>query len=347
MPKLSPDVRKFPYFIKSMFVHGCGMSAAWLTLGVSLFLMAGYYMAELEPVLVLMSGICLLFLVIVLFKAAPHSRDEEELRQSLIMLDYAYKELQGAHEELKIANEKSMEAVRLKSEFMANMSHELRTPLNSVIALSDILLSRMDGDLTGEQEKQVKIIQKSGRHLLELISDVLDLSKIVAGKMEINTEEFHIEEVVDDARTTVTPLATEKGHDITFIMEVDIPLIISDRNKLKQILLNLLANAVKFTPRGGSITIHARHKDDSVEIQVKDNGIGIAGENLEKIFDEFRQVDGSYTREYGGTGLGLAITRRLVNLLGGEIGVESEIGKGTTFTVSIPEVLRGAGERNA
>lgn len=326
-----------------------GMQAAWLTLAVSLSVTAWWYIGSEKPFILLISGILisLLFFAIMRSLSATRERAVDELQQSLIVLDYAHEELKVANEELAKAYEKAMESDRLKSEFLANMSHELRTPLNSIIALSDILLARMDGDLTDEQDKQIKIIEKSGRHLLELISDILDLAKIEAGRMEISTEEFHIEDVVEDARTTVAPLATDKGHDIAFVTEVDIPLISSDRNKLKQILLNLLSNAVKFTPKGGSIAIYARHKDDSVEILVKDNGIGIARENLEKIFDEFRQVDGSYTRKYGGTGLGLAITRRFVNLLGGEIGVESEIGKGTTFTVIIPEVLRGAMERDA
>jgi len=287
---------------------------------------------------------------------------EEELQQSIEELDLAHEELQSANEELQQhyeelelsqeelltsneelsqANDRVIEADRLKSEFLANMSHELRTPLNSVIALSGILLARMDGDLTEEQEKQVKIIKKSGKNLLELINDILDLSKIESGKMEISLEEFYIEDVVNDDRAMVTPLASEKEINISFIKNEEIPVIRSDRNKVKQILLNLLSNAVKFTPAGGSITIDATGRDGRVELRVTDTGIGIAKENLDKIFDEFRQVDGSSTREYGGTGLGLAITRRLVKLLGGEIRVESEIGKGSTFIINIPVTLDG------
>ena len=287
---------------------------------------------------------------------------EEELQQSIEELDLAHEELQSANEELQQhyeelelsqeelltsneelsqANDRVIEADRLKSEFLANMSHELRTPLNSVIALSGILLARMDGDLTEEQEKQVKIIKKSGKNLLELINDILDLSKIESGKMEISLEEFYIEDVVNDDRAMVTPLASEKEINISFIKNEEIPVIRSDRNKIKQVLLNLLSNAVKFTPKGGSITISATDRDGRVELSVTDTGIGIAKENLDKIFDEFRQVDGSSTREYGGTGLGLAITRRLVKLLGGEIRVESEIGKGSTFIINIPVTLDG------
>jgi len=287
---------------------------------------------------------------------------EEELQQSIEELDLAHEELQSANEELQQhyeelelsqeelltsneelsqANDRVIEADRLKSEFLANMSHELRTPLNSVIALSGILLARMDGDLTEEQEKQVKIIKKSGKNLLELINDILDLSKIESGKMEISLEEFYIEDVVNDDRAMVTPLASEKEINISFIKNEEIPVIRSDRNKVKQILLNLLSNAVKFTPAGGSITIDATGRDGRVELRVTDTGIGIAKENLDKIFEEFRQIDGSSTREYGGTGLGLAITRRFVKLLGGEIRVESEIGKGSTFIINIPVTLDG------
>ena len=269
-----------------------------------------------------------------------HSANEE-LQQHYEELEVAQEELLTSNEELSQANESVMEADRLKSEFLANMSHELRTPLNSVIALSGILLARMDGDLTEEQEKQVKIIKKSGKNLLELINDILDLSKIESGKMEISLEEFYIEDVVNDDRAMVTPLASEKEINISFIKNEEIPVIRSDRNKIKQILLNLLSNAVKFTPKGGSITIDATGKDGRVELRVTDTGIGIAKENLDKIFEEFRQIDGSSTREYGGTGLGLAITRRFVKLLGGEIRVESEIGKGSTFIINIPVTLDG------
>lgn len=266
----------------------------------------------------------------------------EELQSTTEELQSANEELETTNEELLQANDRVMEADRLKSEFLANMSHELRTPLNSIIALSGILLARMDGELTGEQDKQIKIIQRSGKNLLELINDILDLSKIESGKMDVHIEEFGIADLVDDARMTVIPLISQKGLNTTFVTwDENIPVIRSDRNKIKQVLLNLLSNAVKFTPNGGSITIGARRKDGSIELSVADTGIGIARENLDKIFDEFRQVDGSSTREYGGTGLGLAITKRLVNLLGGGIRVESELGKGSTFTINIPVTLDG------
>ncbi|MEK7852058.1 MAG: ATP-binding protein, partial [Deltaproteobacteria bacterium] len=265
----------------------------------------------------------------------------EELQSTTEELQSTNEELETSNEELLQANDRVMEADRLKSEFLANMSHELRTPLNSIIALSGILLARMDGELSGEQDKQVKIIQRSGKNLLELINDILDLSKIESGKMDIHIEEFGIADLVDDARATVTPLISQKGLNTAFTWDEDIPVIRSDRNKIKQVLLNLLSNAVKFTPNGGSITIGARRKDGSIELSVADTGIGIARENLDKIFDEFRQVDGSSTREYGGTGLGLAITKRLMNLLGGGISVESKLGKGSTFTINIPVTLDG------
>lgn len=278
---------------------------------------------------------------------------DEELQQNFEELEFAHEELQSvneemetANEELSQANERVMEADRLKSEFLANMSHELRTPLNSVIALSGILLARLDGGLNDEQEKQINIIQRSGKNLLELINDILDLSKIESGKVEVHIAEFHVDDVVDDAMTLITPMASEKMIDVAFTKDGSIPTIRSDRNKMKQILLNLLSNAVKFTPKGGSVRIGARNKDGSVELRVTDTGIGITRENLDKIFDEFRQLDGSTTREYGGTGLGLAITRRLAELLGGETIVESELGKGSTFTINIPATLDGIEVQN-
>lgn len=276
---------------------------------------------------------------------------EEEIQQSYEELEYAHEELQtsneelqSAHEELESsneellhANERVMESDRLKSEFLANMSHELRTPLNSIIAVSGILLARMDGDLTEEQEKQVKMVQRGGRNLLELINDILDLSKIESGKMEIFAEEFCINEVVDDLVAMMTPLADEKRLKLSFSKAQESLLVRSDRNKVKQVISNLLSNGVKFTPRDGAVSIDIKRSDGSLLLRVSDTGIGIAKDNLDSIFDEFRQVDGSCTREYGGTGLGLAISSRLIKLLGGEIWVESEIGKGSVFTISLPE----------
>ncbi|MDQ5851493.1 MAG: response regulator [Chloroflexota bacterium] len=252
-------------------------------------------------------------------------------------------ELQEKNAEIERAN-------RLKSEFVANMSHELRTPLNSILALSQILLDRLDGDLTAEQAKQVTIIERNGRNLLRLINDVLDLSKIESGKLEFLPTEFAVQDLVHSVQSTVAPLVAEKGLDLRVEIGPDLPRMRTDENKLKQILLNLLSNAVKFTERG-SVTVrvvagraHADHASsppsrDWVCFQVIDTGIGIAPEDQAGIWQEFHQIDGSLSRRYEGTGLGLAIVRRLVTLLGGTITLESQVGKGSTFTFDIPTQL--------
>lgn len=253
-----------------------------------------------------------------------------------------FQEIEQTRRELEQMKRDILEANRLKSEFLANMSHELRTPLNSILALSSILLARMDGDLNEEQEKQIVIIERSGKNLLRLINDILDLSKIEAGRMDLIVSEYDVRELIENIRLTVQPLIRESNLD--FIVEVDptIEVHSTDENKLKQILLNLLSNAIKFTP-GGSVTLRVQPTkfNDVLEFSVIDTGIGIDSANFPKIFDPFRQVDGSATRKYGGTGLGLAITKKLVELLGGRLTLESELGKGSVFRFFIPSRRRG------
>ena len=228
-------------------------------------------------------------------------------------------------------------ASRHKSEFLANMSHELRTPLNAIIGFSEVLIERMFGDLNEKQDEYLKDIFASGRHLLSLINDILDLSKIEAGKMELELTRFDLPAAIDNALTLVKGRAA--NHGITLTPDVDRRLgeFVADERKLKQVLVNLLSNAVKFTPEGGRVEIRAVRADGSVEIAVSDTGIGIAAEDQELIFEEFRQVGSDYARKREGTGLGLALTKRLVGLHGGRIWVKSELGKGSTFTVALPE----------
>jgi len=228
-------------------------------------------------------------------------------------------------------------ASRHKSEFLANMSHELRTPLNAIIGFSEVLLERMFGDLNEKQDEYLKDIFASGRHLLSLINDILDLSKIEAGKMELELTRFDLPAAIDNALTLVKGRAA--NHGITLTPDVDRRLgeFVADERKLKQVLVNLLSNAVKFTPEGGRVEIRAVRADGSVEIAVSDTGIGIAAEDQELIFEEFRQAGGDYTRKREGTGLGLALARRFVELHGGRIWVKSELGKGSTFTFTLPE----------
>ncbi|MBI4271401.1 MAG: GAF domain-containing protein [Candidatus Rokubacteria bacterium] len=228
-------------------------------------------------------------------------------------------------------------ADRHKSEFLANMSHELRTPLNAIIGFSEVLVERMFGELNEKQDEYLRDIFGSGRHLLSLINDILDLSKIEAGRMELEVTRFDLPAAIDNALTLVRGRAA--NHGIALSAEVDPRLgeFSGDERKLKQVLLNLLSNAVKFTPEGGRVEVRAAPAAGGVEIAVRDTGIGIASEDQEAIFEEFRQVGSDYAKKREGTGLGLALTKRFVALHGGTIRVESEPGKGSTFTFTLPE----------
>jgi two-component system, NtrC family, sensor kinase len=227
-------------------------------------------------------------------------------------------------------------ASRHKSEFLANMSHELRTPLNAVIGFSEVLLQRMFGELNAKQDEYLKDIYASGQHLLSLINDILDLSKIEAGRMELAAAPFHLPTALENAVTLVKERAAR--HGITLQVEVDPQLgeVVVDERKVKQVLLNLLSNAVKFTPEGGRISLKAGLTDGAVKIAVTDTGIGIAPEDQAAIFEEFRQVGHDETRKQEGTGLGLTLAKKFVELHGGKIWVESEPGQGSTFTFTLP-----------
>jgi GAF domain-containing protein len=222
-----------------------------------------------------------------------------------------------------------------KSEFLANMSHELRTPLNAIIGFSEVLVDRMFGELNEKQAEYLKDIHASGQHLLSLINDILDLSKIEAGRMELELAAFDLPTAIDNALTLVRERAGRRG--ITLGCEIDerVGMIPGDERKVKQVLLNILSNALKFTPEGGRIDVRAALKEGTVEISVTDTGVGIALEDQEAIFEEFRQV-GAADKKVEGTGLGLALSRRFVELHGGRIWVKSEVGQGSTFTFTIP-----------
>jgi signal transduction histidine kinase len=216
------------------------------------------------------------------------------------------------------------------------MSHELRTPLNAVIGFSEVLQEKLFGELNEKQDEYVDDILTSGRHLLSLINEILDLSKVEAGRMELEVATFDLPLAIDNARTFVRERATR--HGITLDVDVDERLgdYVGDERKIKQILLNLLSNAVKFTPEGGRIGINARQANGAIEISVSDTGIGIAPADQPKIFEEFRQVGGDYAHKSEGTGLGLTLAKKFVELHGGKIWVESEAGKGSKFTFSLP-----------
>jgi two-component system, NtrC family, sensor kinase len=222
-----------------------------------------------------------------------------------------------------------------KSEFLANMSHELRTPLNAIIGFSEVLSERMFGDLNEKQDEYLKDIYASGTHLLSLINDILDLSKIEAGRMELELTDFHLPTALDNALTLVRERAGRRS--ITLQMNVDERLgeVRADERKIRQVVLNLLSNAIKFTPEGGRIEVAAVPKDGLVEVSVSDTGVGIAPEDQEAVFEEFRQV-GTAAKKVEGTGLGLTLCRKFVELHGGRIWAKSELGAGSTFTFTIP-----------
>jgi len=240
-----------------------------------------------------------------------------------------FREIEEKSQQIEAAN-------RHKSEFLANMSHELRTPLNAIIGFSEVLQEKLFGELNEKQAEYTDDILTSGRHLLSLINEILDLSKVEAGRMELELATFDLPLAIDNARTFVRERATR--HGITLDVKIDERLgdIVGDERKIKQILLNLLSNAVKFTPEGGRIGINARQTNGSVEISVTDTGIGIAPEDQPRIFEEFRQVGGDYAHKVEGTGLGLTLAKKFVELHGGRIWVESEVGKGSTFTFTLP-----------
>ena len=238
--------------------------------------------------------------------------------------------------ELEQANAKLKELDRLKSEFLATMSHELRTPLNSIIGFSAILKQGMAGELNTEQTKQLEMIHGSARHLLGLINDLLDVSRIEAGRVELFYEQVNLADVLRDVERTLMPMASAKHLVYTTETPPNQPTIVSDRKRLYQIVLNLANNAVKFTETGSVRVIVARASDDGIAIAVQDTGIGIRAENIGRLFEAFRQVDGSARRIYEGTGLGLFLVRKLLTMLGGSVAVTSEYGKGSIFTITLP-----------
>lgn len=240
--------------------------------------------------------------------------------------------------------EELRELDKLKSQFLANMSHELRTPLNSIIGFSRVIMKGIDGPVTDIQHQDLSAIYNAGHHLLKMINDILDISKVDAGKMELTFEDVYLPDIIDSVISTARGLLKEKPVKLITAIADDLPNVTADSTRVRQILLNLLSNSVKFTEEG-SITVAARKQANSygqpeIYISITDTGIGISPENHEKLFQPFMQIDGSSTRNTGGTGLGLSITRLLVDLHGGEIGMDSDIGKGSTFYFTLP--LAGA-----
>jgi signal transduction histidine kinase len=240
-----------------------------------------------------------------------------------------FQELEEKSRQLEVADHH-------KSEFLASMSHELRTPLNAVIGFSEVLLDRMFGELNPKQEEYLQDILTSGRHLLSLINDILDLAKIEAGRMELEVTDFHLPQAIDNAITLIRERAARRAIQLEVEIDPRLGDIKGDERKVKQVLLNLLSNAIKFTPEGGRVGVHAGLADDFAEISVIDTGVGIAPEDHEAVFEEFRQVGSDYAKKHEGTGLGLTLSRRFVELHGGKISVKSQLNQGATFTFTLP-----------
>ncbi len=251
--------------------------------------------------------------------------------QSTLTIENArlFREIEDKGRQLEVAS-------RHKSEFLANMSHELRTPLNAIIGFSEVLAERMVGDVNEKQTEYLHDILESGRHLLSLINDILDLSKVEAGRLELELSRFHLPTAVDSALTLVRERASRHGIALEVAVGAEVGDVVADERKIRQILLNLLSNAVKFTPEGGCVGVTAASAAGVVTIAVSDTGIGIALEDQEAVFEEFRQVGLASARKHEGTGLGLALAKRFVELHGGRIGVRSQVGHGSTFTFTLP-----------
>jgi signal transduction histidine kinase len=240
-----------------------------------------------------------------------------------------FQEIEDKSRLLEVANQH-------KSEFLASVSHELRTPLNAIIGFSEVMLERMFGDVNEKQEEYLNDILSSGRHLLSLINDILDLAKIEAGRMELEAADFNLPQAIDNTLILVRERAVRRGIALERTVDEHLGEVKGDERKIKQVLLNLLSNAVKFTPEGGRIEVHAVLADSTAEISVTDTGVGIAPEDHAAVFEEFRQVGTDYARKHEGTGLGLALARKFVELHGGKIWVKSQVGQGATFTFTIP-----------
>ena len=242
----------------------------------------------------------------------------------------------GVELQLNEAVDAAEQANRAKTDFISSMSHELRTPLNAVIGFSEVLAERYFGELNEKQMEYVNDIHSSGRHLLGLINDILDLSKIEAGRMELDLADFDLPAALQNAMTLVKERAQRHGIALSLEVDLSLGLVRADERKFKQIMLNLLSNAVKFTPEGGKVSVAAKPNGAGVEVAVSDTGVGIAPEDHDAVFEEFKQVGRDYTRKAEGTGLGLALTKRFVELHGGQIRIASSLGKGATFTFTLP-----------
>jgi len=245
-------------------------------------------------------------------------------------------QLRERNMEIEHKNQDLEQASQMKSRFLAAMSHELRTPLNAVIGFSEALDARMFGELNEKQAEYVKDIHESGRHLLALINDILDLSKIEAGRMELVLAPFDLQQTLESVMILVQECAARHKLTLTLNVEPHLAQVVGDERRIKQVILNLLTNAAKFTPDGGQIVLKTEYTEAEVKISVTDTGIGIAPQQQTAIFEEFRQLSSDNQRKQDGTGLGLALSKKFVELHHGKISVDSAVGKGSTFTITLP-----------
>jgi signal transduction histidine kinase len=264
---------------------------------------------------------------------------EARLEEQNKVLAQQNQELEDQRQQLQLQNLQLLEAARMKSQFLATMSHELRTPMNAVIGFSQLLLRQRKSPLTPQQVDMMERILNNGKHLLTLIDDILDLSKIEAGRLDLKLEAFNLEALVRATIEEIRSLADEKHLALQVRTDLQNPNAINDSFRLRQILVNLLSNAIKFTETG-SVEIEVKETTpERLLFTVKDTGIGIAPNELRHIFEEFRQVDQNLTRRYSGTGLGLAITKSLIELMKGSITVESQLGQGSIFRIELPRLV--------
>jgi len=274
---------------------------------------------------------------------AIRKKIEEELQANQHRLEQLLFERTVRASELEQAKEHAEAADKIKSAFLATMSHELRTPLNSIIGFTGILLQGMSGSINAEQAKQLSMVKNSANHLLSLISDVLDISKIEAGQLSVDSEPMDLSASIFKIVQTVRPLAENKGLDLSLDIAGDVAVAHGDQRRVEQILLNLLSNSLKFTDQG-RITVSSIRKGGFYLTAVSDSGIGISDEEIDRLFKPFHQVDSGTSRKFEGTGLGLSICKKLAELMGGEVGVRSEYGKGSTFWFTLPVGVGDEGE---